>query len=382
MRKILFVIKKEFLQIRRDRPMMALIFMVPIVQLLILGYAVSTDVKNVGIAVCDLDKSPLSRDLVDRFRHSKYLRVKVEGRKSDSIAGALEGGKASIGLVLPRNMSKNLSHNAAGSASRSVSVSLQVLLDGQDSNTATVALGYVRGILEGYIQEKLSLAAGAAGEGRGLVVIEPEIRVWFNPELKTSHYMVPGIAVFLLTMITSLISAMGLVREKEIGTLDQLLVSPLKKHELLIGKMIPFAVVGFIELVLAVAFAKAWYGIPIVGNLALFALFAVVFLFTTLGIGLFVSAASQTQQQAMFMTVFLLFFFIIMSGFLFPIENMPKIMRVLSYLDPLRYLMTATRAIFIKGAGLHSLTPQLLALAAFGAVIFPVAMRRFQGRMR
>jgi len=287
---------------------------------------------------------------------------------------ALEGGRASIGLILPRHLTQALSRGAAGG----VPVSLQVLLDGQDSNTATVALGYVQGILEGYIQEKLVSAAG----GQGLVVIEPEIRVWFNPELKASHYMVPGIAVFLLTLITSLISAMGLVREKEIGTLDQLLVSPLKKSELLIGKIIPFAVVGFIELTLAVAFARAWYGIPIVGNLAVFALFAGIYLFTTLGIGLFVSAASQTQQQAMFMTVFLLFFFIIMSGFLFPIENMPKIMRALSLLNPMRYLITATRAIFIKGAGLHSLYPQLLALIMFGAVIFPFAVRRFQSRMR
>ncbi len=379
MGKIGFIIRKEFLQIRRDRPMMALIFMVPIIQLLILGYAVSTDVKNVGIAVCDLDQSPLSRELVGRFRHSRYLRVKAEGTHPDMIASALKGGRASIGLVIPRNLTARISHSAVGADP----VSLQVLLDGQDSNTATVALGYVTGILEGYVQEKLlSAAVAAAGEGQGPVVIEPEIRIWFNSELKASHYMVPGIAVFLLTMITSLISAMGLVREKEIGTLDQLLVSPIKKHELLIGKIIPFAVVGFIELTLAVAFAKVWYGIPMAGNLALFALFAVIYLFTTLGIGLFVSAAAQTQQQAMFMTVFLLFFFIIMSGFLFPIENMPRIMRILSLLNPMRYLIAATRAIFIKGAGLHSLYPQLLVLVAFGAVIFPFAVRRFQSRMK
>jgi ABC-2 type transport system permease protein len=194
--------------------------------------------------------------------------------------------------------------------------------------------------------------------------------------------MVPGIVVFLLTMVTSLISAMGLVREKEIGTLEQLLVSPIRKHELLIGKMIPYSAVGFIELTLALGFAKAWYHIPIVGNLGLFVLFALIFLFTTLGIGLLISASAQNQQQAMFMTVFTMFFFIIMSGFMFPIENMPKVMQILSYLDPMRYMILSTREIFIKGATLHTLYVQGIALVIFGGVIFSFAVWRFQSRMK
>lgn len=193
--------------------------------------------------------------------------------------------------------------------------------------------------------------------------------------------MVPGIVVFLLTMVTSLVSAMGLVREKEIGTLEQLLVSPVKKHQLLIGKIVPFSVLGFIELALGLGFARAWYHIPMAGNLGLFGLFTLIYLFTTLGIGLLISASAQTQQQAMFMTVFILFFFIIMSGFIFPLENMPRIMRVISYLDPMRYMMVSTREIFIKGATIHSLYGQGIALAVFGGLIFSFAVRRFQGRM-
>jgi ABC-2 type transport system permease protein len=194
--------------------------------------------------------------------------------------------------------------------------------------------------------------------------------------------MIPGIVVFLLTMVTSLVSAMGLVRERDIGTLEQLLVAPIKKHELLIGKIVPFAVVGLVELGLAVSFAKLWYQIPIVGNIGLFILFILIYLFTTLGVGLFVSASASTQQQAMFFAFFLMLFFMVMSGFIFPIENMPRSMQLLSYIDPMRYMMTATREIFIKGAGWRHLYWQGIALVIFGGTIFSFAVMRFQKRMR
>lgn len=373
MRKILHIIKKEFLQIRRDRPMMALLFLVPIIQLLILGYAVSTDVKNISLAVCDMDNTSISRELIDRFRNSKYFRLRYYERSEGRIGKYLDDGRASMALVIPRRLSNNLA--------QSMPSRIQILVDGQDSNTSTVALGYVQGILENYLKNRLS-NAGTELYGQGLHLIEPDIRIWYNEDLKASHFMIPGIVVFLITMVTSLISAMGLVREKEIGTLEQLVVSPLKKHEILIGKMIPYSMVGYIELVLGVGFARIWYGIPILGNLGLFALFILVFLFTTLGIGLLVSASAQTQQQAMFMTFFLLFFFIVMSGFIFPIENMPRIMRILSYLDPMRYLILATREIFIKGAPLRFLYSQGLALVAFSAVIFTFSVWRFQRRIK
>jgi ABC-2 type transport system permease protein len=374
MRKILYIIKKEFLQIRRDRPMMALLFLVPIIQLLILGYAVSADVKNISVAVCDTDDSSVSRELIDRFRNSKYFRLRYFEKGEGRIGRYLDDGRASMAIVIPCRLSENLA--------RSMPTRIQILVDGQDSNTSTVALGYVQGILEDELRDRLSEAGTALPDGRTLHLIEPDVRIWYNEDLKSSHFMIPGIVVFLLTIVTSLISAMGLVREKEIGTLEQLIVSPLKKHEILIGKIIPYSLVGYLELFLAVGFAKIWYGIPVLGNLGLFALFILVYLFTTLGIGLLVSASAQTQQQAMFMTFFLIFFFLIMSGFIFPVENMPRIMQMLSYLDPMRYLITATREIFIKGAPLRNLYGQGLALAAFGAVIFTFSIRRFQRRMK
>jgi ABC-2 type transport system permease protein len=373
MRKILHIIKKEFLQIRRDRPMMAILFIVPIIQLLILGYAVSTEVQNIGLVICDRDRSAVSRDLTARFQNTRYFRVRYAERQEARPGRFLDEGRASIVVTIPRGLAENLS--------RSMPTRIQVLMDGQDSNTSTVALGYINGILENYLQEKLASFAGIPGDW-GPHILTPEVRVWYNEDLKASHFMVPGIVVFLLTMVTTLVSAMGLVREKEIGTLEQLLVSPVRKHELLIGKIIPFSILGFVELALGLGFARAWYHIPIVGNLGLFGLFTLVFLFTTLGIGLLISASAQNQQQAMFMTVFLLFFFIIMSGFIFPLENMPRIMQFLSYLDPMRYMIVSTREIFIKGARLHSLYGQGIALVIFGGVIFSFAVRRFQSRMK
>jgi ABC-2 type transport system permease protein len=371
MRTILHIIRKEFLQISRDRPMMAILFIMPIIQLLILGYAVSSEVRNVRMVVCDLDRSAMSGDLTDRFMHSRYFRVRI--LEKDARPGRIiDEGRASVAVTIPAGFAENWH--------RSMPSRIQVLMDGQDSNTSTVALGYINGILENVLQEKLASSAGMPGvpEPR---LITPVVRIWYNEDLKASHFMVPGIVVFLLTMVTSLVSAMGLVREKEIGTLEQLLVSPVKKHQLMIGKIVPFSVLGFIELGLGLGFAKAWYHIPMVGNLGLFGLFTLIYLFTTLGIGLLISAAAQTQQQAMFMTVFVLFFFIIMSGFIFPLENMPRVMRVLSYLNPMRYMIISTREIFIKGATVHSLYGQGIALTVFGGIIFSFAVRRFQGRM-
>jgi ABC-2 type transport system permease protein len=369
MNRIRHLIKKEFLQIRRDRAMMRLLFLVPIVQLILLGYAVSSDVRAVKLAVCDRDRSGLSRELVDRFRHCDTFSIRIEDDRPDAINLALDAERVSMAMVIPAGFSADV---AAG-----IPTKLQILVDGQDDNTATVALAQSQSILEEAVRDLA--AAGGIAAPRALV---PDIRIRYNEELKMSHFMIPGIIVFLIMMMTSLLSAMGLVREKEIGTYEQLLVSPLKRHEILIGKIIPYSAIGFMELILATAFARFWYGIPIAGNLAWFSLNVLFFLFTTLGIGLLVSSIAGTQQQAMFLTMFLLFFFMIMSGFMFPIENMPWIMRKLSYLDPMRYLLTCARETFIKGSGPRELYPQAAALVLFGAAIFSFAVWRFQNKIK
>jgi ABC-2 type transport system permease protein len=372
MSRILHIIRKEFIQIKRDRAMRGLILLMPILQLLLLGYVISSEVRHVSVVICDLDQTFTSRQLIDRFRNTVYFDVKYFENEEAGLHKYLDRGEAAMALVLPAHLERNL-QNLEPSA-------IQLLLDGQDVNTTGIAMGYAAGILESFVADRLTaLSAGAAMDT--IHLLSPALQVWYNPNLKPSDYMIPGIVVFLLTMVTSLISAMGLVREREIGTLDQLLVAPIKKTELLIGKIIPFAILGLVELALSIVFARLWYHIPLVGNLLLFFVFSVIYLFTTLGLGLFVSASSRTQQQAMFLTWFCMMFILLMSGFLFPIENMPTVAQYLTWLNPMRYFIVVTRELFIKGAGLQQLYTQGLALSVFGGVIFTFAALRFQKRL-
>ncbi len=374
MKRIPYILKKEFLQLRRDRAMKVLLFIMPIFQLLILGYVVSSEVRNIYTVICDLDNSPASRQIVERIKNSGYFNLRYFEARENHLPYYLDSGKASVAVVIPQNMSRNLAKNQK--------TQIQIIVDGQDSNTSTIALGYISGILESFISDRVGQQLANTPEAMDVHLLSPNIRIWYNENLKYSDYMVPGIMVFLLTMVTALISAMGLVREREIGTLEQLLVAPIKKYELIIGKIIPFAIIGLFVLSVALVFAKLWYDIPIVGNLGLFFLFAIIFLFTTLGIGLFVSASTHTQQQAMFMSWFLMLFMLLLSGFMFPIENMPKSVRYLTYLNPLRYFVLVTREILIKGATVQHLYNQGIALAIFGGSIFSFAVIRFQNRMK
>jgi len=373
MRRILHIIRKEFIQIRRDRAIRALILMVPIIQIWVLGYVISSEVKQVSTVICDLDRTSTSRALIERLSHTVYLNVRYHEESESLVGEYLDTGRAMIAVVLPSGLEKNLQ---TLQPSR-----IQLLVDGQDANTANVALGHIAGILESYLTDRVRSQSAAALLSEEIHLLTPVVQVWYNPNLKLSDFMIPGIVVFLLTMITTLVSAMGLVREREIGTLEQLLVAPIKKHELLIGKIIPFALLGLVEMGLAIGFARLWYQIPIVGNLGLYLLLSVIFLFTTLGLGLLVSAFSHTQQQAMFMSWFILIFILLMSGFLFPIENMPRSAQWLTYLNPMRYFILITRELFIKGAGLLHLYVQGLILCLFGALIFSFSVLRFQKRL-
>lgn len=374
MRKIFHIIKKEFIQVRRDRGMLMILFVAPLMQLLILGFVISSEVRNIRTVICDLDDSSTSRLLVERIRNSGYFDLAWFDTRQNHLHDYLDDGRAVVAVVIPSDFSTRLQ--------RGERTSLQVLMDGQDSNTSTIALGYINGILQSEMMDQIEgqlMGSEAAAE---VHLISPNLRVWYNEELKNSDYMVPGIVVFLLTMVTTLVAAMGLVREREIGTLEQLLVAPIRKHELLIGKLVPFAVLGLIELAFAISVAKLIYDIPIAGNLGLLLIFTLVYLFTTLGLGLFISATSGTQQQAMFLTLFFLMFFMLMSGFLFPIENMPKTMQIISLLNPMRYFVLVIREIFIKGAVVRHLFHQGVALLIFGAVVFTFAVLRFQSRMK
>jgi len=374
MQQIQFLIRKEFIQVFRDKAMIFIIFVMPLVQVLLLGSAVSTDIKHIKTIICDLDRTPSSCELIRRFQHTKYFDLQLIETNQKNIATYIDQGKATIAIVIPTRFEKDLKRNQ--------SPTVQILVDGQDSNSSLIAMGYANRIVQAFSIEKLqSSLTRDPITFRQIHLVEPETRIWYNPNLEAKNYMIPGIVVVLLTAITTLLTALGLVREKEIGTLEQLMVTPIKSYQLMIGKTMPFAILGLIEISFAIAVAKLWYQIPIRGNLLLFFGFSFIFMFTTLGVGIFVSTISKTQQQALFLAWFFMIFAILMSGFMFPIENMPKFMQYLTYINPVRYFITIVRELFLKGSGLSYLWQQGLIMTIFSIVIITFSAIRFQKRV-
>ncbi len=375
MRKIIFIMQKEFIQVLRDKLMLRAIFIMPIIQMLILGYTITTDIKRTPVVICDLNNSFISRELTNGFKHSEYFNIKYYEKSRDQVANYLDQAKAAIALVIPHNFSKDLYRNQKPV--------VQILVDGQDSNSSLIAMGYANNIIQSFIKEKIQEKLQQNPQiANKIHFVNPETRIWYNPNLVAQNYMVPGIIVILLTIITTMLTGMGIVREKEIGTLEQLMVTPIKPYQLMIGKTVPFAILGFLEIIFALFIAKLWYNIPILGNLGLLGLFALIFMFTTLGIGIFISTISKTQQQAMFLAWFMMLFALLMSGFLFPIENMPQFLQYFTYINPVRYFMTVVRELFLKGSGLSYLWPQGLVMLVFSLVIISLSALRFQKRIK
>ncbi|MBN2013024.1 ABC transporter permease [candidate division KSB1 bacterium] len=375
MQQIIYLIRKEFRQVLRDKAMLRIIFIAPLIQLVLLGYAITTDVKNIPLVICDMDQSYDSRELVRGFEHSGRFILNGIVAERTSIDEFLDSGDAAIVLVIPPYFARDLKNQQ--------SPQVQVLVDGQDSNTSLISMGYANQIIRSFITGRMQEAMLSNPQlAQGIHLVEPEINVWYNPNLVAKNYMVPGIVVLLLTIITSVLTAMGIVREKEIGTLEQLMVTPIKPYQLMIGKTVPFAILGFFEVVFAITVAKLWYHIPIVGNLFELALFTMVFMFTTLGIGIFVSSSAKTQQQAMFMAWFFMVFAIIMSGFMFPIENMPRSLQILTYINPVRYFITIVRELFLKGSGFVHLWQQGVIMLVFSIVVLTLSAIRFEKRIK
>jgi ABC-2 type transport system permease protein len=374
MQRLRFLVWKEFLELRMNPRLFGVLILAPIVQLTMLGYAATTDVKDVPIVVADGDRSSASRELIARFDASKNFTVVDTVSTVAEIEPYLERGRAWLALTIPEEYGRHLQ---AGTP-----VTVQVVADGTDSNSTTVALGYSTSLVGSYAQELIEdrLAAAPALEGRpagGAVGLDPRIRVWFNPQLESRHFMIPGVLALILLVVTVNLSAMGIVREKELGTLEQLNVTPLRRWELIVGKLLPYGVIALIDVFLVVAVAVYWFEVPLRGSMTLLFSMSVVYVLCTLALGLFISTISDTQQQAMMTaTFFFLMPMIYLSGFIFPIENMPRIIQIATYLIPLRYFLVIVRGIFLKGIGLNLLWPQALALASWGAVVLMLAVVR------
>jgi ABC-2 type transport system permease protein len=372
MRRTRFLIWKELIELRRDPRLFSIVIIAPILQLFMLAYAATTDVRNVPVVVADADRSSASRELITRFSASPSFKLTAVVSSATDVDRYLERGDAWLAVAIPAG------YDEAIAAHRPATV--QIIADGSDSNSAGLSLGYATNLIASYGQE---LSARRMLEGASLTStapvgsLEPRVRVWFNPQLQSRDFMIPGIVALLLLIITTNLSAMGIVRERELGTLEQLNVTPLRRTELIVGKLVPYGLVGLIDVVLVLSVAVFWFRVPLHGSVVLLFGMTLVYLLTTLGLGLFVSTISSTQQQAMMTSVF--FFLLpmgLLSCFVFPIENMPAVIQPFTYLIPLRYFLVILRAIFMKGVGLETWWPQALALLGWGLTILLLAIAR------
>ena len=362
---------KEFIQALRDPRMKFFLFAVPFLELLVFGYAVTTDVRDVPTAIYDLDNTPQSRELIARFVGSGCFRV-VETIDTDARAQQLLD-RSAVRAVL------RINGGFAGDLLAGRTAHAQLLLDGTDSNTAGIVLGYSSRIAADYSRSVLiDRFVRLQGAAQFPTPVELRSRAWFNENLESRNFFVPGVIAVLITLITIMLTSMAIVREKEIGTMEQILVTPITPIQFILGKTIPFGLIGIVDLFIILIGGVFWFGVPIRGSLPLLLAATIVYLMTTLGIGLLISTVSRTQQQAM-MTVFFFFFpAILLSGFIFPIANMPPLIQYVTYLDPLRYFLVIVRGIFLKGIGLSVLWPQVLALLIMGVFTLALATTRFR----
>ena len=374
MNEIKRMMVKEFLQIRRDRRLLPLILLAPVVQVVLLGYAATVDVKNIPLAVYDADRSFESRQYIQRFTNSGYFTIVSYVDHPDQLDWYLDAGEATLALSIPSHFSRSLGTGRP--------VGVQLLADGTDANTANISLNYAAQITAGYAQSIFAQQLVRLGSGVAVPRVAAQTRVWFNPDLRSANYMVPGVVALILMIITTTFSSASIVREKEAGTIEQILVTPIKPYQFILGKLLPFIIIGFVDVALVLGVAVNWFDIPLKGSVLLLFGLCGLFILTTLGLGLFVSTVSRTQQQAMMTAQFFIFFpFIFLSGFAFPIENMPPVVQGITYLVPLRYFITIIRGLFLKGVGMVELWSEALALLIFGLVILTLSIRRFRKRL-
>jgi ABC-2 type transport system permease protein len=361
-RRIMELVRKELRQLLRDRRMRPIVFGAPLAQLLIFGYAVSTDIRDTSTFVVDHDHSRISRDVVAALTASGYFRVVGRSDRSADLVDAMNHGRSAVGVEIPPGFARDLGRGAGAT--------VQVLLDGTNSNTATVAQGYAERILAAY--------GATATPRRYIPPVDLRERAWFNPGLVSRNYNVPGVVGVLILLVSLLLTSLAVVRERELGTLEQLRVSPLKPWELIAGKTLPFALIGMFNMVVVTTLAVLWFHIPLVGSVPLLVLASALFLMSGLGLGLLISTVSVTQQEA-FLTTFLTFQpAMLLSGFMFPVSSMPRAFQWFTLVNPLRHYLEIVRAIFLKGSGLDALWPQYLALLVLGSAVLVFAGDRFR----
>ncbi|MCJ7664534.1 MAG: ABC transporter permease [Desulfobacterales bacterium] len=374
LQRITALLHKEIKQTLRDRRMRIVIFISPLIELFLFGYAVNTDVRNIRTVVCDRADTSISRGLTDAFQASGYFRIVQRLRDLRAAESLVDEGDAQVILVIPEDFSRDLHRGRIAD--------LQMIVEGTDSIVASNAVSYGSMIIAAHFQKLAKPPpAIATTTSRRIPQVRPETRVWFNPDLKSRNFFVPGVIALLLTIVSLILTSFSIVREWEVGTMEQLIVTPLKPIELIIGKTLPFFLVGLIDLILIFLIGTLWFGIPFRGNILLLAFSAVLYLINALSIGIFISTISRTQQQAL-MTIFFYFMpSMLFSGFVFPIYNIPFLMRWIAYVNPLAYFLVIIRGIFLKGVGITVLWPQLLFLALAGPILLGISVKRFHKKL-
>jgi len=373
MKGVPHLFRKEFLQLRRDRRMLAILLVAPVLQLILLGYAANLDIENVPLLICDLDQSPTSRDFASCLSHSGHFSLKGVTSNLNEVDVYLERGKASLAVVLPRGMGRKMA--------RGETAEVQLLVDGAESQVAVVAMNYAAMAASAYARSFFQTRLDRFLVRRKMRGVEPEIRVWYNPELKSRNFMVPGVLGLLLMVLTTMLTSLGLVKEKEMGTLEQLIVTPVRPADIILGKLLPFFLIGIVDIILVLSVVIFWFQVPVKGDILLLFGLSLIFMLTTLGLGLFISTVSRNQQQAMLTAVFFMIPMLILSGFVFPISTMPRPIQYLTAFIPLRYYLVIIRGLFLKGVGLEALWPEAAILLAFGVSILGLSIQRFRKKI-
>ncbi|HEU20403.1 MAG TPA: ABC transporter permease [Deltaproteobacteria bacterium] len=363
------LVRKEFIQLFRDKKNRPILIIAPLVQLLVFGYVVSTDIRTVTLGFLDQSKTRESRMVIDAFNANKTFHLAYITENPDELEQLLLRRKIDLAIKVPPDFGKQIR--------KGETASVQILVDGSMSNMAGVRIAYTNLILDGLNQQLIKeLHPFRMDYGN----IDARIRTWYNPNLYSQNFFVPGIVAFLVMILTLLFTSMAVIKEKEAGTMEQLMVTPISPFELILGKTIPYIIIAITQMIAVTVFAVFWFQIPLEGSIVILSIATCLFLLSTLGIGLFISTIAATQQQAMMTTFFFLLPFFMLSGFVFPIANMPEVVQWLTYLNPLRYFLIVIRGIFLKGVGLDVLWPQLAAMAILGLFVFLGAVRRFRKR--
>jgi ABC-2 type transport system permease protein len=374
MKFIRLIVWKEFTQIRSDPMIIRLIILPVLIQMFFLGYAITTEVKNTTITVVDRSNTPESVSLVQTMLHNRLFRFIGYSPSESDARERLDKGDARLAIIIPSDFAKGLAAPSGADVS--------LIIDGQDANSSNISSGYINSIILGWSMSFLKEKLAARGlKIKNVLPVEVHPVILYNPMLKSTWYMVPALAVVLVTMITALLTGFSIVKEKESGTLEQLMVTPISPVHVVLGKIVPYIVIGLFELSAVLVAATLWFGVPFRGNFLVLLLFGLIYMTSSLGIGILVSTVARNAQQVLFMLWFLLIFFLFLSGFFLALENMPVWVQNLTVINPLRYFMFILREMFLKGSGFAELWPQGLAMLAIGGIVFGASVLTFQRKI-